>query len=260
MAWSAAADADDSDPEPIGLLLVVGDDAAADPGVRALAERAERVVAVAMFHGLAVGWADLVLPGTAMLERDGTLLNLEGRLQRLGRAAVPPVPDELAWIAKLAARFGVEVSPHPSLVFEEVSARCFEGVSLAAVDGRAPLAAPAPYEAPPPATTTEAVPVPTADEHFLGELRLVRYRPLFSGPFVERVPELGFQRPDAEIELAAADAEKREIAAGDLLDVRSNGTSVRLRARISRTLMPGVARVADEHATGLHATVEVLKT
>jgi NADH-quinone oxidoreductase subunit G len=260
MAWSAAADADDSDPEPIGLLLVVGDDAAADPGVRALAERAERVAAVAMFHGLAVGWADIVLPGTAMLERDGTLLNLEGRLQRLGRAAVPPVPDELAWISKLAARFGVEVSPHPSLVFEEVSARCFEGVSLAEVDGRAPLPAPAPYEAPPPATTTEAVPVPTADEHFLGELRLVRYRPLFSGPFVERVPELGFQRPDAEIELAAADAEKREIAAGDLLDVRSNGTSVRLKARISRALMPGVARVADEHAAGLHATVEVLKT
>ena len=36
-----------------------------------------------MFHSLAVGWADLVLPATAALERDGTAMNLEGRVQRL---------------------------------------------------------------------------------------------------------------------------------------------------------------------------------
>ena len=34
-------------------------------------------------------------------------MNLEGRLQRLRRAVIPPCPDELAWIAKLAERFGV---------------------------------------------------------------------------------------------------------------------------------------------------------
>jgi len=58
-----------------------------------------------MFQSLAVGWADLVLPGTSYLERDGTYMNLEGRLQRLRRAVIPPCPDELAWIAKLAERF-----------------------------------------------------------------------------------------------------------------------------------------------------------
>ena len=75
-----------------------------------------------MFHGLAVGWADLVLPATSSLERDGTLLNLEGRLQRLRRAVIAPVPDELAWIAKLAERFDVTVSPHAVVVFDELSA------------------------------------------------------------------------------------------------------------------------------------------
>ena len=64
-AWAAAADEDDANPEPIGLLIVSGDEAAADPAVRALAERAENVIAITMFHGLAVGWADLVLPATA---------------------------------------------------------------------------------------------------------------------------------------------------------------------------------------------------
>jgi NADH-quinone oxidoreductase subunit G len=259
MAWSAAADVDESDPGQIGVLLVVGDDAAASPSVRSLAERAEAVIAVSMFHSLTVGWADLVLPATAMLERDGTLLNLEGRLQRLRRAAVPPVPDELAWIARLAARFGVDVSPHQPVVFDEVAAKCFAGVTADDVGERAPLPLRAPYEVPEAATTTEAVGVPSPAEHFLGELRLVRYQPLFSGPLVERVAELAFQRPAGEIELAAADAERREIADGDLVAVRSNGTSVALRARLSRRLMPGVARVADEHAGELHATVEVLK-
>ena len=258
MAWAAAADADESDPGQIGLLLVVGDDAAASPGVRSLAERADTVIAVSMFQGLAIGWADLVLPATAMLERDGTLLNLEGRLQRLRRAAVPPVPDELAWIAKLAARFGVDLSPHASVLFEEVAARCFAGVSPGVVGERAPLPERAPYEAPAAATTTAAVTVPVPEEHFLGELRLVRYSPLFSGPVVERVEELEFLRPAAEIELATADAARREISSGDLVEVRSNGTRLALRARLNKQLMPGVVRIAEEHAGDLHPTVEVL--
>src|SRR4051812_6833603 len=168
-AWAAAADGEPSNPEPIGLLLVSGDEAAANPAVRAMAERAEHVLVISMFHGLAAGWADLVLPGTSYLERDGTYVNLEGRVQRLRRAVIPPAPDELAWIAHLAERFGVEVSPYPSVVFEEVSAIAFGGIPFGAVGERAEL---------PPAT----------DSHVQGQsldvsapqgagLRLVRYRP-----------------------------------------------------------------------------------
>jgi len=259
MSWSAASDEDEADADHIGLLLVVGDEAVASPGVRSLAEKADAVIAVTMFHGLAAGWADLVLPATAMLERDGTLLNLEGRLQRLRRAAIPPVPDELAWIAKLAARFDVDLSPHAALLFDEVAARCFAGIPADGIGERSPLPARAPYEPPEAATTTATAPIPTADEHFLGELRLVRYRPLFSGPIVERVDELEFQRPEPEIALSAADAERRQIADGETVDVRSNGTSVALRAKVSRRLMQGVVRVAEEHAGELHATVEVVK-
>jgi NADH-quinone oxidoreductase subunit G len=259
IAWSAASDEDEADAGHIGLLLVVGDEAAASPSVRSLAERADTVIAVTMFHGLAGGWADLVLPATAMLERDGTLLNLEGRLQRLRRASISPVPDELAWIAKLAGRFGIELSPHSSLLFDEVAARCFVGIAAADIGERTPLPARAPYEAPEAATTTAAAPIPTADEHFVGELRLVRYRALFSGPFVERVSELDFVRPEPEIALSAADAERRQIADGEAVDVRSNGTSVVLRAKVSRRLMSGVVRIAEEHAGDLHTTVEVVR-
>jgi NADH-quinone oxidoreductase subunit G len=258
-AWSAAADGEEENPEPIGLLIVSGDEAAADPSVRALAEGAETVIAITMFQGLAVGWADLVLPGTSYLERDGSYVNLEGRVQRLRRAVIPPVPDELAWISKLAERFGVEVSPHASAVFAEVSERCFGGIPFGAVGEQAPLPERAPYAAPPRAPETPAAVEPETPEHFLGTLRLQRYRPLFSGPAVERVPELQFQRAPAEIELANADAERREIATGDTVTVRSNGTSLELRARLSRALAAGTARIADEHAGDLHRDVEVIR-
>jgi NADH-quinone oxidoreductase subunit G len=260
-AWAACSDADEQNPEPIGLLIVSGDEAAADPAVRALAEQAERVLAITMFQGLAVGWADLVLPGTSYLERDGSYVNLEGRVQRLRRAVIPPVPDELAWIAKLAERFGVEISPFASVVFEEVSARCYGGIPFGAVGERAPLPPRGPYVPPEPASSAPIPPVgPEPDEHFLGTLRLQRYRPLFSGPAVERVPELEFQRPPAEIELARDDAERRQIADGDVVAVRSNGTSRALRARVSRSLAAGTARIAEEHAGDLHRDVEVVKS
>jgi len=248
-AWSCAADAEAANPDPIGLLIVSGDEAAANPDVRALAEQAERVLVISMFQSLAAGWADLVLPGTSYLERDGTYVNLEGRIQRLRRAVIPPVPDELAWISKLAERFGVELSPYPSAVFAEVSAIAFGGMPFGEVGERAPL---------PPAADTAPVQAPAEPKRGKG-LRLVRYRALFSGPAVERVPELQFQRPHPEVELPEQDARKRGIANGDSVTVRSNGTSVTLRARLSRELRSGVVRIAEEYAADLQPTVEISK-
>jgi len=248
-AWAAAADTEPANPDPIGLLVVSGDEAAANPDVRALAELAERVLVSSMFHGLAAGWADLVLPGTSYLERDGSYVNLEGRVQRLRRTVIPPAPDELAWISKLAERFGVEISPYPSAVFAEVSAIAYGGIPFGAVGELAPL---------PPATTPEAVEAPPEPEPPAG-LRLVRYRPLFSGPAVDRTPQLDFQRPPAEVELSTEDAQARGVTDGDEVTVRSNGTSVTLRARLNRELRGGVVRIAEPHAGDLQPSVEVAK-
>jgi anaerobic selenocysteine-containing dehydrogenase len=258
-AWAAAADGDEADPEPIGLLVVSGDEAAGSPDVRALAEQADAVVAITMFHSLAVGWADLVLPATGSLEREGTSMNLEGRLQRLRRAVIPPVPDELAWLSKLAARFDVELSPHPAVVFEELSERVYGGLRLEQLGEHAALPARAAYVAPEPSRAAGPERTQRAEGHFVGTLRLLRYTPLFSGHQVERVPELQFQRPDEEVALSSGDAERRGIANGDRVTVRSNGTSVELRARVDRKLVEGVARIAEEHSADLHAEVEVVK-
>ena len=83
------------------------------------------------------------------------------------------------------------------------------------------------------------------------------YRPLFTGPAVERTPELQFQRPDPVVELSADDARSRGIRNGATVTVSSNGTSVELRARIARDLEEGVVRIAQDHASDLHPVVEV---
>ena len=253
LGWAVAADADETNPEPIELLFVSGDEAASNADVRALAEQANRVVVLTMFHELAGGWADLILPSTAALERDGTSMNLEGRVQRIRRAVLPPCPDELAWISKLAARFGVGVAPHAAGVFSEVAAELYRDLTLDDLGGHAPLPTRHAYVAPAEATTLDPAESPS------GGLKLQRYTALFSGPAVERVPELGFQRPDRDVEIAAGDAASRGIANGDSVLVRSNGTSVELRARVNRKLLEGVVRVAEEHAGDLHPEVEVTK-
>jgi NADH dehydrogenase/NADH:ubiquinone oxidoreductase subunit G len=249
-AWSAAGDGEPGDARP-RLLIISGDEAATDPNVRALAADAELVIGIGMFEESFRGLADLVLPGTSYLERDGTTINLEGRLQRQRRAVLAPVPDALAWIAKLAARFEVELSPHASIVFDEISEKCFGGITFGEIGEQADLP-PRPKRAAGHGEPTQADTAPAGDG-----LRLIAYRPLFSGAAVERTNELAFQSPAAEVELSPDDAKSRGIRNGTTVTVSSNGTSLELRARIARDLSAGTVRIARDHAGDLHPTVEV---
>jgi NADH dehydrogenase/NADH:ubiquinone oxidoreductase subunit G len=246
-AWSAAGDGEPVDQKP-SLLVISGDEAATDPSVRKLAADVDVVIGIGMFEDSFRGLADLVLPGTSYLERDGTTINLEGRLQRQRRAVLAPVPDVLAWVSKLAERFDVALSPHAAVVFEEISERCFGGISFGEVGERATL----PPRAEHAAEGSDQVVLPSGKG-----LRLIAYRPLFSGAAVDRTPELQFQRPAGEVQLSREDASERQIRNGQTVTVSSNGTSVELRARIARDLAAGTVRVAREDAGDLHANVEV---
>ncbi len=252
-AWAAAGDKPGNGPGKIGLLLVSGDEAASDPAIRELAERAPHAVALTLFAGDTAGWADLVLPATGQLEHEGTMRNLEGRLQRLRGATAAPVRPELSWLAELGERLGVTLPASATAVFAELSAKALDGIALSSLGDRAPLpprTKAAPFEAP------EPEPAPWVHG---GPLELIRYRALFSGPVVEHVPELAFQRPPAEVEISTEDADRRAIASGDEVVVRSTGNSVRLRARINPALLPGAVRIAAEHCSELALGVQVSK-
>src|SRR5207249_8887434 len=128
--------------------------------------------------------------------------------------------------------------------FSEVSEKVYGRLSFGEVGERAPLRG---YPDAQEHVAREPLPAPQPKAK-RGEIRLVTYKPLFSGAAVERVTELQFQRPQPELELSAADARQRTIATGDLVTVGSNGNAITLRARGNRRLRIGVARAALEHA------------
>jgi NADH-quinone oxidoreductase subunit G len=239
-AWREAGDGRGEAPpvgDELGALIVSGDEAATDPQVLELAERARYVLTTSMYMTQVTGWSHLVLPGTSYLEREGTTVNLEGRRQRLRRAVAPPAFDEHEFFARLAGRFGVEVEGWAHELADEQAQLPPRG-EVRAVEAPAPR---------PPRRAVE------------GRFALVRYRAHFSGPGVERIPQLQFQRPAVEVELAHADATERGIAAGDAVTVSSNGTRRELAARLNRRLRRGVVRIAAEHAEGLDDVVEIAK-
>ena len=163
-----------------------------------------------------------------------------------------PRPTSSTWIAKLAARFDVQLSPSASSVFAEVSERCYDGPPVRRGRRARPasrLRGCAAHVDPPP------LPEPAAAD---GGLTLVCYKPLFSGPAVERVSELQFQRPRAEITIARDDAAAIGVANGDVvtLTVSSNGHR-RADAPASEDCTSGIALVARELAEELHGTVSI---
>jgi NADH-quinone oxidoreductase subunit G len=238
-AWYEAAEGRSDPPEEgeIGALIVSGDEAAYDPRVAELAGRARFVLTTAMFQSDLTAWSHVVVPGTSYLERDGTMVNLEGRRQRLRRAVIPAGLDELEFLSRLGERFGLDIPAWAAPTAEELA-------DLPPGDEFA-------WSSPDPQAQTGKAAGPGLD--------LVRVRSLFSGPGVERIPQLQFQRPAPEIELAFDDAQSREIAPGETVRVLSNGTSRDLRARLNRKLRTGVVRVADEHAAGFEDRVQVEK-
>ncbi len=238
-AWYETGEGRSDPPEEgeIGALIVSGDEAAYDPRVAELAGRARFVLTTAMFQSDLTAWSHVVVPGTSYLERDGTMVNLEGRRQRLRRAVIPAGLDELEFLSRLGERFGLEIEAWAAPSADDLA-------DLPPGDEFA-------WSSPDPQAPTGKPAGPGLD--------LVRVRSLFSGPGVERISQLQFQRPAPEVELAFEDAQTREIAAGETVRVISNGTSRDLRARVNRKLRVGVVRVADEHAAGFEDRVQVEK-
>ena len=128
-AWACAADGEEQNPEPIGLLIVSGDDAAADPGVRALAEQAETVLVITLYQSLTRAGPTSSCRRRAISSTTAPWSTSRGARKGSGARSSPPVPDELAWISKLASRFGVDISPHTAIVFDELAPRIFPPVS-----------------------------------------------------------------------------------------------------------------------------------
>jgi NADH-quinone oxidoreductase subunit G len=122
----------------IHALVLLGCDPLSDFPDRTLAraafDGAASVIAIDAFLSDSVRRADIVLPATLWGEKQGTVTNLEGRVQRLGRKVAPAgsAMDDWRIAAELALRLGSDFDlEHIDEVTDEIAkvAPAFDGVT-----------------------------------------------------------------------------------------------------------------------------------
>jgi predicted molibdopterin-dependent oxidoreductase YjgC len=126
----------------VDTLLITGDPL--DPGdtaalVPAVRSRVASVVFAGPFVSGAALEADVLLPAAAWAEEDGTVVNFEGRVQRVRRCHLPRGEGRPGWrvACDLALAAGGKMpewsSPDEVLVALEASSKPFEGLDAAAI-------------------------------------------------------------------------------------------------------------------------------
>jgi NADH-quinone oxidoreductase subunit G len=138
-------------------LVVVGEDLLAIPGASpALFETLEALVVIDWWKSPTVDRAHVALPACGFGEFEGTVVNCQGRVQRLRTALRPPGEADPAWriLRDLGRRFDLTSAyATPQAVFDEVAAKvpAFAGLSWRALGDRgAPVPGAAAHAAGPP--------------------------------------------------------------------------------------------------------------
>jgi len=208
---------------------------------RAALARCFFVLQISTFQDGSSGWATTLVPAAAALEKEGTITNLEGRIQRL-RIAVPPpggIAEHLVWIAELGSRLGLELPWDAPEAFGQLATTRagFAGHRWGEIGERAPL----PEDRP--SRPAQAPPAPRVDEAApAGGITVVAYRQLHSGPYSENAVALQFQRRIG-IEISHHDAVAVGLNVGDPVTVEYDGRSATGPVVTNRRLRPGVVRL-----------------
>jgi NADH-quinone oxidoreductase subunit G len=197
-------------------------------------------------------YADVVFPGEAYPEKEGTVTNLDGRVQRLrvaigrpkGRSGMPgsgvrPLWQVISEVGDLGIVTGAAASRQ---LFEAVP--FYAGLTLDEIGGRGirwteRVSEWQPWEAAAVEAPAEAPPV--GDRM----LRLGTYRPLWAAKEVDASPILHFTIPRQVIELSPEDAEALGVREGDRVEVGSNGTRVRAAVKLRAAVPAGSVFMAE---------------
>ncbi len=197
--------------------------------------------------------ADVVFPGEAYPEKEGTVTNLDGRVQRLraaigrpkgrgGKLGVRPIWQVISDLADLGVVSGAAASRqlfdavpfYAGLTLDEIGGR---GIRWPERFGEWDLFPPTPGSAldVPPAA-------PAASD---GKLRLGTFRSLWAAKEVDVSPILQFLIPRQVVELSPADAETLGVREGDRVEVGTNGTRIAGTAKLRAAVPPGSVFVGE---------------
>ncbi|MEJ3656736.1 molybdopterin oxidoreductase family protein [Actinomycetes bacterium KLBMP 9759] len=210
--------------------------------------------------------ADVVLPVAQWAEEEGTMTNLEGRVQRRRRAMAPPagVRTDLEVISGLAAELGMKGFPaEPETVFDELRAASaggisdYAGITYERLDAGEALHWPCPAPDHPgtprlfaerfahPDGLARIVPVDHVESAELPDSRfplrattgrvLVHYQ---SGAQTRRVAELAAVAKEGFVEVHPDTAARAGLDEGDWAQVVSRRGAVQARVRCISTLRP----------------------
>jgi len=250
----------------IRALVLLGCDPAADfpDPARAVAalEGAELVVAVDLFLTESARRADVVFPALGFAEVEGTVTNLEGRVQKVNRLVPGPgqarpaheILEDLA--TRLGHRIGAESAEALAAEVAEV-APAYAGVAWDTLDrgagreGRL-LPVPVPYRLPLEAPQEES-----------GDLVLHLARVLYDrGTMLQQGGSLAGLAGEPVLGLHPADAARRGAAEGSRVRLTGSAGSAELTAAFDPSLAPGTVYLAANLGAavgpGLRVDVEVL--
>ena len=251
--WITAEDVAQSDPDTEHVVAAL--------------EALEFLVVQEIFMSETARFAHVIFPGATFLEKDGTFVNSDRRIQRVRKALEPlegTLPDSYI-PARVAARMGHPLgfgeSPDSSAVMDELAALSpnWRGVSYARLEGEGGFLQWPCRDADDPGTAIvheggdflrgrglfvgapwqEPGELPSAEYPFF----LTTGRQLFHynvGTQTRRTPVIELHTASMErLRISPKDAKRIGVKTGDRLRVRSRRGEIEVEAEVTRASMPG---------------------
>lgn len=234
----------------IKTLLIFGENVAlsAPSSQESLAalDKAEFVAISELYLTETAQLADVVFPACSFLEKDGTLTNIERRVQRV-RGTIEPVGEsrsDLDTIADLASALGSQMARKPADVMAEIAANVtlYADVSYAALDKSWGVPWPTNGARPKLAPTPGGQARGAED----GEFSLIASRinfPQHTGTTCARAPILVREYPEAFVEISERDAENLRLRPGRMVRISSGSGVLTRPLRLSADVPDGCVHV-----------------
>jgi formate dehydrogenase major subunit len=238
--------------------------------VRRKIEQKDFVVVQDIFMTETASLADIVLPASSWVEKDGTVTEVDRRIQRMGKFVDPPGEAKPDWkiICELANKMGMNEKFNfnsPQEIFEEIRKVIpgYAGVTYERLKKSGGIQWPCPSEEHPGTDTMFADGKFTTPDG-LGHFQVVEYkgpaeptdeeypyalttgRTIFhyhTGTMSRKTERLNNEVPSAWAEINSEDAKERGIEDGEEVIVESRRGEIKVPARVSDNIMRGVVFV-----------------
>ncbi len=242
----------------IKAIILLGADPVADlPNGIDLA-KAELVIAIDLFLTDSSTLADIVLPAVGFTEKEGTITNLEGRVQKVNKVVPGPgqARDDWSILDDLSARMGKPMGfASAEAIAKEIAhvAPAYEGVSWDLVTWDEPDGAVVPVVAD--RAPLEYVPVitPAGAPRTTDGFVLHSARTMYDdGVMCQQGPSIGKLAPGAAAYLNPADAARLGAADGEFVKVSGGDEQAELPVVIDASLVEGVVYIPFNQPGGPH--------